>query len=354
MLKNPWRESVVRVGVFCFLTAVPTIAGADVPPEPAPSPDTTGPIEPAPLPTEPTEPAVGPTTVPGPPTEPAAGATILPAPPPAAASETAAESGTKNLMGPIQLQWNVTGELALPGLLGLHARANAYAPGLPIYVGFSAATFFGIAPSHLAGERSGFITRNTMDHNLYEVRAGFSIGGWTRRRLTGYTSYTHGTGCIGSRCGTLVSQNNYEGSYVAYTRRTLFAGYRRRATANICPSDSLPADCGDLAPNQFMVGYLSLFASDSEFDSAEGRLHLRRSKTWDLHVLYTPGTDYSRTTLAKRLGAEIEVTFGGAAGMAIVVGGGWDGEVALLTMGMGVGKPQSFTGSAPANDSIKF
>ena len=276
------------------------------------------------------------------------------APVAAVAAKPEPESGTKNLLGPIQLQWNVTGDLALPGLLGLHARANAYAPGLPLYVGAGAGTFFGIAPSHIAGERSGFLTRNTMDHNLYEVRVGLSIGGWTRRRLESYTSYTHGSGCIGSRCGTLVSQNNYEGSYVAYTRRTLFAGYRRRSAPNVCPSDSLPADCGDLAPNQFMVGYMSMFVTDSEFDSAEGRLHIKRSKTWDLHVLYTPGTDYSRTTLAKRLGAEIEVTFGGSVPVAIVVGGGWDGELALLTLGMGAGKTHSFTGAAPADESIKY
>ncbi|MBS1120806.1 MAG: hypothetical protein H6Q90_3034 [Deltaproteobacteria bacterium] len=337
MLRSTWRVAIVRFGVFGvfgLLAAAPTDATADVP-EPAPPPEATPPTEPAPPAPIPTEPAPAPSTTPA--TKPAA-----------------AESGTKNLMGPIQLQWNVTGELALPGLLGLHVRANAYAPGLPIYVGASAATFFGTAPSHLADERSGFLTRSTMDHNLYEVRAGLSIGGWTRRRLTSYTSYTHGTGCIGSRCGTLVSQNDYEGSYVSYTRRTLFAGYRRRATADVCPADSLPEDCGDLAPDQFMIGYLSMFATDSVFDSAEGRLHLKRSKTWDIHLLYTPGTDYSRTTMAKRFGAEIEVTFGGAAGMAIVVGGGWDGEVVLLTMAMGVGKPQSFTGSAPANDSIKF
>ncbi len=257
-------------------------------------------------------------------------------------------------MGPIQLQWNVTGELALPGLLGLHARVNGYAPGLPLYVGASAATYFGTAPSHNADARSGFVTRNTMDHNLYEVRAGLSIGGWTRRRLESYTAYTHGSGCIGSNCGELVSQNDYVGSYVAYTRRTLFAGYRRRSAPNMCASDSLTVDCGDLAANQFMVGYMSLFATDSKFDSAEGRLHIRRSKTWDFHVLYTPGTDYSRTTMAKRLGAEVEVTFGGGVPVAIVVGGGWDGELALLTLGMGGGKVSSFTGSAPSNDAIKY
>lgn len=257
-----------------------------------------------------------------------------------------------NLMAPVLLQWNVTGDFALPGLLGLHARANGYAPGLPLYVGVGVGTFFGIAPSHNAGERSGFITRSTMDYNLYEVRAGLSIGGWTRKRLSSYTSYIHGTGCIGSSCGTLVSQNDYEGTYVAYTRRTLFAGYRRRSTATICPDDMLTPDCGDLGANQFMVGYMSLFATDSEFDSAEGRLHIKRSKTWDIHMLYTPGTDYSRTTLAKRLGAEVEVTFGGGVPVAIVVGGGWDGEIALLTLAMGAGQPQSFTGSAPAASSI--
>jgi len=335
-----FRSRCFKTLLACSLliaAAATEVIAEEAAPPPNPAPPIAAPDVPTPpvaLPAAPAPPTVSPPTV--------------SAPPPAAAPET----GTVNRMAAIQLQWNVTGELALPGLLGLHARANVYAPGLPLYIGGGAATYFGTGASHLDGERSGFITRSTMDHNLYEVRAGLSIGGWTRRRLTSYTAYELGRGCIGSTCGTLVTQNNYAGSYVAYTRRTIFAGYRRRAAANICPGDTLPDDCGDLAPNQFMVGYMSFFAADSNFDSGEGRLHLLRSKTWDIHALYTPGTDYSRTTLGKRLGAEIEVTFGGASGMAIVIGGGWDGELALLTLAMGYGPPKSFVGKPPANDSI--
>jgi len=256
----------------------------------------------------------------------------------------------KNRLAPVQLQWNITGELDVPGGMGLHGRANGYLPSLPIYVGGGAAIFYGTEPSHLAGTRSSLLTRHLMEHTLFEVRAGFSVGGWTRRRVQTVVSYVTPVG--GNQ--VLVTGNLYEQSYAAYRRWTVYAGYRRRSFDNPCPADaSLPEDCADLSQTQLMLGFLDLFAVHSDIHTAkDGWIGTKRSKTWDVHALYTPGNDYARRSPSKQLGLEVEVTLGGGPDLAIVIGGGWDGELVLLTLGMGYGKPTSFTGAAPANRSI--
>ena len=101
-----------------------------------------------------------------------------------------------------------------------------------------------------------------------------------------------------------------------------------------------------------IAGLSFFYAADVMINTREhGKLNLKRHRLIELRALYTPA-DSLRTSLAKQLGGEVQVTYGGMFGIAVLVGAGWDGDMAMLTLGIGAGAPRSFTGKAPDAASV--
>lgn len=252
-----------------------------------------------------------------------------------------------NKLGPVQLQWSVAGEFG--NGLGLRGTANVFAPGLPFFGGITAGTYYGADPLHIAGQRNSGLTRFFLGRNMIEARAGVDHARWFRQEIEGHYDYGFVPGADG---GTSFHRASYELGLPAYGRRGVYAGVRYNEPNGVrCPDDgSLPEDCADVSPLTLIGGVSLFYATDAEVQTrSHGRLHFLRHRLIELRVLYTPEGPFRRT-LASRLGGEVLVTYGGTSNIVVLIGAGWDGDIALLTLGMGGGRPHSFVGRVPAAD----
>ncbi len=268
------------------------------------------------------------------------------------APAAAADDGpVTNHLAPVQLQWNVIGEFGNGA--GVRGTANLYLPKLPVFGGVTARWAYGVDAIHAAGARSSALTRFFLGHDTIEVRGGLDLADWTSLALGSHYDYDFQPNTDGS---TSYKSARYESAVPAYRRRGLYAGlrYRRPHAGERCPDDgALPEDCVDLSPLTLIAGVSLFYAADVEIDTREhGALRLRRHRLIELRALYTPADGYARTSLASQLGAEVMVTYGGASKITVMVGAGWDGDIASLTLGIGAGAPVSLAGAVPTAGSI--
>jgi len=259
--------------------------------------------------------------------------------------------GMANMQAPVDLQWHALGVLELPGLGGLRVGATFYTPAVPLYAGVSASRSWGTAPIHAAGERIGALGRNTTDAFTVEARAGVSFEFWGRDEQSGSMSTTEWT-----PLGNLITTSTYAIEPPIYNRWSIYGGIRSRSNpgSKACPTsnETLPGDCAETGQTFLMLGLETFAAQDAEFETAEwGRLHTQYAETWNFNVLYSSGNDYGRTSLATRLGAEVTFTMVKMP-YALTMGGGWDGENVLLTLGMGAGGSHAFFRPVPAPSEI--
>jgi hypothetical protein len=256
----------------------------------------------------------------------------------------AAQAQVTNNLEPTQLQWNVLGEFG--NGMGVRGTANFYAPKLPLFGGITAGWFYGVNSSHLAGERTGAITRFFLGHDVLEVRAGLDLARWFAISLGSHYDHDFVPNADGS---TSYKSSRYKSAVPAYGRRGIYAGlkYQRPHKGSRC-DDALADDCADLSPVTLILGLSFFYAADVQINTKEhGSLNLKRHRLIELRALYTPADDYARTSLAKQLGGEVRWTYGGMFGITVLISAGWDGDMAMLSLGMGAGAPRSFTGTAP-------
>lgn len=254
-----------------------------------------------------------------------------------------------NHLAPVQLQWNVIGELG--NGMGLRGTANVFLPKLPLFGGVTAGWYYGVDASHVDGSRSGAMTRFFLGHDVLELRAGLDLAGWRPVTIGSHYDYDFQP-TVG---GTRYRSSRYASAVPAYTRRGLYAGlrYHHPHRGERCGDGGLADNCVDVSPLTLIVGLSLFYAVDVEIDTAEhGRLGLLRHRLIEVRGLYTASDSYARTSLAKQLGAEVLVTYGGFAKIAVMVGAGWDGDMAMLTLGIGAGAPKSFVGRVPDAASI--
>ncbi len=256
-----------------------------------------------------------------------------------------------NHLGPVQVQWNVIGEFG--NGMGVRGTANVYLPTLPVFGGVTARWSYGVDASHAAGDRSSALTRFFLGHDTIEVRGGLDLADWTRLVLGSHYDYDFQPNSDGS---TSYLSARYESAVPAYRRRGLYAGlrYRRPHSGDRCPDDgTLPEDCVDASALTLIGGVSLFYAADVEIDTREhGALRLRRHRLIEFRALYTPADGYARTSLARQFGGEILVTYGGTSKIAVMIGAGWDGDMASLTLGIGAGAPVSLAGAVPAAGTI--
>jgi len=262
------------------------------------------------------------------------------------AGPLAADPAVTNDLAPTQLMWNVMGELGNGA--GLSATANGFAPGLPIFGGITAGWYYGVDSSHVAGDRNGVLTRFMLGHDELELRAGVDLARWFVAELGSHYDHSFSHGADGS---TRYISDRYSSAVPAYGRRGVYAGVRLHhphAGAR-CPDDgTLPEDCVDVPPRTPIPGPSFFHSAAVKVNPARpGLLELRRHRLIELRALFTPADGYARTSLAKQLGGEVMVTYGGNFRIAVKIGGGWDGDMLLLKLGFGMGAPRSFTGAAP-------
>lgn len=263
----------------------------------------------------------------------------------------AAQPAVTNDLAPTQLMWNVLGEFGNGG--GFSATANVFAPRLPIFGGITAGWFYGVDSSHVAGERNGVLTRFMLGHDALELRAGVDLQRWFAVELGSHYDHSFSANADGS---TSYLSDRYSSAVPAYGRRGLYVGLRLHHphAGDRCPDDgTLPEDCVDVSPRTVLVGLSFFYAAKVEINTVEhGRLELRRHRLVEVRALFTPADGYARTSLAKQLGGEVMVTYGGNHRIVVKVGGGWDGDMLRLNLGFGLGAPRSFTGAAPDAASI--
>lgn len=259
--------------------------------------------------------------------------------------------GMVNLQAPVDLQWHALGVMELPGLGGLRVGATFYAPVVPVLVGVAASRSWGADAIHAAGERIGALGRNTTGTFTVEARVGIGFEFWGRDEQSGSTSTTEWT-----PMGNLVTSYTYAIHPPVYNRWSIYGGIRSRSNpgTKACPTNdrSLPEDCGETGQTFLVLGLETFAAQRAQFDTAEwGRLETRFAETWNFNVLYSSGNDYGRTGIASRLGGEITFTMVKLP-YALTMGGGWDGENILLTLGMGAGGAHSFFRPVPDSSEI--
>ncbi len=256
-----------------------------------------------------------------------------------------------NRLAPVQLQWNAIGEFG--NGVGVRGTANVYLPTLPVFGGVTARWSYGVDAIHAAGARSSPLTRFFLGHDTVEVRGGLDLADWTRLTLGSHYDYDFQPNSDGS---TSYLSARYQSAVPAYRRRGVYGGlrYRRPHAGERCPDDgALPEDCVDLSPLTLIAGVSLFYAADVEIDTREhGALRLRRHRLIELRALYTPADGYARTSLAKQLGGEVLVTYGGTSKITVMVGAGWDGDMASVTLGIGAGAPVSLAGAVPSAGSI--
>jgi len=267
---------------------------------------------------------------------------------------TSADGGAgavTNHLAPVQLQWNVLGEFG--NGVGLRANANVFLPNVPVFGGITAGRFWGVDSSHVAGERNGALTRFMLGHDTFEVRAGLDLARWFAIELGSHYDHDFTPNADGS---TSYLSDRYSSSVPAYGRRGVYGGLRLHHphAGDRCPDDgTLPEDCVDTSPLTMILGLSFFYAADVQINTREnGRLNLKRHRLVELRALYTPADGYARTSLAKRIGGEVLMTYGGTFGITVMVGAGWDGDMLLVTLAIGAGAPKSFVGKVPDAASI--
>lgn len=268
------------------------------------------------------------------------------------ASAQVDENGVENHQAAVDLQWKAMGTMESPGLAGLRGDVSGYLPVIPLYVGGSFSRAWGLSPSHVAGERAEGFSRLLTGTLTWEARVGFSFDGWLREQQSATYSFDH------------QYHGNYttwkEDSYVVdtpvYSRVSVYAGYRKRSNpgATPCPDDdaSLPEDCAETTNGFFLLGLEWLRAQDRSFRTKEhGGLRNDHHSIWRFVLMMSNQNAYGRTTLGKRIGGEIVYTFGKKGGFAGELGGGWDGENAIIRLGLGFGSIHSISDPEPPPSS---
>ncbi len=254
-----------------------------------------------------------------------------------------------NQLAPVQLQWNVVGEFG--NGVGVRANANVFLPKLPIFGGVTAGWFYGTDSIHAGGERNGALTRFFLGHDILEIRAGVDMARWFTQTLDSHYEHSYTPNSDGS---TSYMSDSYSTGVPAYGRRGIYGGLRyNHPHGERCPDDgTLPEDCVDTSPVTLIGGLSFFYAAKVQINTREhGKLNLKRHRMIELRALYTPADAY-RTSLAEQLGGEIMVTYGGMFGIAVLIGAGWDGDMAMLTLAMGAGGPMSFSGTPPSAASV--
>lgn len=262
----------------------------------------------------------------------------------------AAHAQVTNQLAPVQLQWNVLGEFG--NGLGIGANANVYAPNLPVFGGISLAWHGGTASIHAAGQRNTAVTRFFLGRDTVEVRAGLDLARWFAIALDSHYDHGFTPNADGS---TSYMSDRYRSSVPAYGRRGLYVGARYlHPHGERCPGDTtLPEDCADVSSMTYILGASFFYAARVQINTREnGVLNLKRHRLIELRALYTPSDGYAHATLGRQLGGEVRWTLGGMYGITVQVAAGWDGDMALLNLGIGAGGPVSFTGSVPASDAV--
>jgi hypothetical protein len=271
-----------------------------------------------------------------------------------------ADNGVRNLQAPVDLQWHALGVLETPGLGGLRAGATYYVPVVPLYVGVEGARVWGVDPSHPNGARSGFITRGLTGTLTLEARLGVSFAAWgSKNEHSAYdydysSKYNYRTG----RMETSYSEDQFAISPPVYRRVSAYAGYRARSNPGhtACPvgDATLPADCAETGQGFLMAGIELLAAQHVKFGTAKwGALESEYTETWDFRLLFSSRNAYARDSVARRIGAEVGYTIV-KSGIGIAIRAGWDGENALVSLGMGGGASHSiFDGHAPNGRELR-
>ncbi len=234
-----------------------------------------------------------------------------------------------------------TGTVELGNGVGGRLQVHGFVPRTPAYVAAVATYMYGVEPAHLAGERDHVLARFFGEATNLELRAGLSLATTGAQTVDGY----HDRTLAQTETVTVYRRTDYRLAPPTHRRRTLYVGYRWRTTPGAaCPGDvtaaQLPADCAELADRFLLLGASTLFAIDADVAG----LRVRRSRIIDLHLMLAPANASTRTSFARRLGAEVQLTYGGFGGGAVTIGAGWDGANALLNVGLGLGVLRGFGG----------
>lgn len=263
----------------------------------------------------------------------------------------AAEAGPPavNEQRPIHLNWQIIGELNLPGLGGARALLGAYLPGIPLYLAGEVAYSWGLSPDHASGEREDYFMRYLTETLTFEARAGVSFERWSvDPELVDFT-FDHQT--FGNLSTWKV--NTYRVQLPTYQRDTFYGGYRHRDVpgAEPCDAQSRPAHCAESATGFLMAGYEYLRGRNATFRTKEhGELRVHNTRFMGFHFLWATGDD-SREGFAERFGGEFY--WGYSHGWAGRWSLGWDGRYVLLSLGIGGGKMHSFGGAAPSTETLR-
>lgn len=264
------------------------------------------------------------------------------------------DQGVVNLLGPVHLQWLASADFGLPGLGGFRLGASFYLPWLPVMVAGQFSQYWGKSPSHDAGSKASLFEREMTPNRTLEARAGAVISSWSLEEQEGQFDYNYRA--TDNPNVKSFTRDSYAVALPTRHQFAIYAGYRARGPfgSTACPTDrSLPADCAETKQSFLLVGFDWLTAFDANLNTRDhGWLHHAHQRNVDFHLMYSPTKDdYARDSFVKRVGAEITVIQRGK-WFAFTYGFGWDGQNALLTLGMGAGQSHSLVGRAPTVSEI--
>lgn len=233
-----------------------------------------------------------------------------------------------NHMGPVNLQWRALAALDLPGLGGFRFGADAFLPTIPLYISGQLVKSWGL------GSDSGV---NFDSSTLWEVRAGFSFPRWVIAKEDERFS---------------LAGNSFQDVGVRrprFHRKTPFVGIRQRIPANDSCNDAVPPKCSSLTVTYLTVGISTLVAEDASVVAPEmGQANMKSAITLEAQLLFGLNSVEDHAAW-RRLGLDLTAK-ANLGWLAYSMGLGWDGEVVLFHMGLGLGHTHSFRPVVPSSE----
>ncbi len=249
---------------------------------------------------------------------------------------------THSVLAPPHILWRVTAGLRAPGMAGIDAAVDLTLPFAPVYLGVRASQAWGPTSGQFNGPQWEGATTG-------EARLGFTAAeGWSLRsahldietRQAGavtLSSDRYADPTVGYRYTTV----NFETP--EFYRWTVFASaIRRWQTAQGTDTGEPFASVG--------VSWLRRHSAVAAVDGF-GNFETERTETWTLQATYCLVGDPSLGT-PRRLGGVLEYVWQSSV-LAVSASAGWDGQLVLASVGIGLGGAHSLGGPVPQTPDLR-
>ncbi len=250
---------------------------------------------------------------------------------------------TQSTLQPTHVVWRVGVGARTPGLVGVEGAVDLVLPMAPVYLGARGQWSWGYTSQQLSGAQ-------WQGAAVGEARAGIVLTeGWSLRDVSIDVETRH-EGAVTLASDRYSDPNAaYRYSRVSFPtpvfyRWTLFTGASRRWQT---------VDGTDARRDFGMVG-VSWFRRHAAVAMVDGFGHFEtdRSETWTLAATYCLGGGDPSRAVPARMGAVLEYAYQ-ASVLAFTASAGFDGELALVNVGVGLGGAHSLGGPAPQAGDLR-